>query len=55
VVGRKKGYKKSNEQMLEQYAEEIKMLKRGYSYQHISKITSTNKNTLTKLKKVFGI
>jgi len=53
VVGRKKGYRKSNEEMSNQYDEEIKMLKKGYSYQHISQITSTNKNTLTKLKKKF--
>ena len=53
-VGRKNGYRKSRETMSEQYAEEIKMLKKGYSYQHISQITSTNKNTLTKLRKLFG-
>jgi DNA invertase Pin-like site-specific DNA recombinase len=52
VVGRKNGYRKSTEKMLEDYAEEIKMLKKGYSYQHISQITSINKNTLTKLKKM---
>lgn len=53
VVGRKKGYRKSEDEMKTQYTEEIKMLKKGYSYQHISQITSTNKNTLTKLKKMF--
>ena len=53
VVGRKNGFRKSEEVMLEQYAEEIKMLKKGYSYQHIGQITMTNKNTLTKLKKLF--
>jgi DNA invertase Pin-like site-specific DNA recombinase len=53
VVGRKIGYKKCNEQMVEQYADEIKMLKKGYSYKHISQMTNTNKNTLTKLKKMF--
>jgi len=53
-VGRKNGYRKSREAMSEQYAEEIKMLKKGYSYQHISQITSTNKNTLTKLRKLFA-
>lgn len=52
-VGRKNGYRKSRETMSEQYAEEIKMLKKGYSYQHISQITNTNKNTLTKLKRTF--
>jgi len=53
VVGRKKGYRKSPDEMLEQYAEEIKMLKNGYAYSHISQISNTNKNTLTKLKKMF--
>lgn len=53
VVGRKSGYRKSEEDMKNEYAEEIKMLKKGYSYQHIGKITNTNKNTLTKLKNLF--
>lgn len=53
VVGRKVGFKKSDEAMKDQYPEEIKMLKKGYSFTHINQITSTNKNTLTKLKKLF--
>ena len=53
VVGRKVGFKKSDEVMKTQYQEEIKMLKKGYSFTHINQITSTNKNTLTKLKKLF--
>lgn len=53
-VGRKNGYRKSTEKMLEEYAEEIRMLKKGYNYQHIAQITGINKNTLTKLKKTFG-
>ena len=52
-VGRKQGYRKSADDMKMEYAEEIKMLKKGYSYNHINRITSTNKNTLTKLKKLF--
>lgn len=52
-MGRKSGYRKSEDVMLEQYDEEIKMLKKGYNYQDISQITKTNKNTLTKLKKMF--
>ena len=51
-VGRKPGYRKNEEDIKNEYAEEIKMLKKGYSYQAISKITNTNKNTLTKLKKL---
>jgi DNA invertase Pin-like site-specific DNA recombinase len=53
TVGRKSGFRKSEVAMCEEYAEEIKMLKKGYSYQHISQISRTNKNTLTKLKKLF--
>lgn len=53
AVGRKKGYKKSIDEMQVQYAEEIKMLRKGYNYQHISQITNTNKNTLTKLRQMF--
>ena len=53
VVGRKTGFRKSDEVMKDQYQEEIKMLKKGYSFQHICQITTTNKNTLTKLKKLF--
>lgn len=53
VVGRKPGFRKSHDTMKDEYEEEIKMLKRGYSYQHIGQITKTNKNTLTKLKKLF--
>jgi len=52
-VGRKAGFRKSDEEMKEQYAEEIKLIQKGYSYQHISKLTNTNKNTLTKLKKLY--
>lgn len=53
VVGRKVGFKKSDEAMQIEYQEEIKMLKKGYSFTHINQITTTNKNTLTKLKKLF--
>ena len=53
VVGRKAGFRKTDDVMKEEYQEEIKMLKKGYSFQHINQITSTNKNTLTKLKKLF--
>ena len=50
AVGRKKGYRKSAEQMKEQYAEELKLLKKGISLNNITKITGTSKNTLLKLK-----
>jgi DNA invertase Pin-like site-specific DNA recombinase len=49
-VGRKVGYRKSDEQMREEYAEEIRLLKKGYSLRNIQKITNTSVNTLRKIK-----
>lgn len=49
TVGRKTGYRKTSEQMKEEYAEEIRLLKKGYSLRNISKITTTSVNTLRKL------
>lgn len=50
AVGRKTGYRKSAEQMKEQYKEEIKLLRKGYSLRNISAITGTSVNTLRKIK-----
>lgn len=50
AVGRKTGYRKSAEQMKEQYKEEIKLLRKGYSLRNISAITNTSVNTLRKIK-----
>ena len=49
-VGRKVGYQKSESMMKEQYTEEIKLLKKGYSLRNISKITGTSINTIRKCK-----
>ena len=51
-VGRKVGYSKSNEAMKEQYMEEMKLLKKGYSLRNVYKITGTSLNTLQKIKKL---
>lgn len=51
-VGRKPGYRKSAQQMKEQYAEEIRLLKKGYSLANVSKLTGTAINTLRKVKKI---
>lgn len=48
-VGRKVGYTKSDEAMKEEYAEEIRLLKKGYSLRNIAKLTNTSINTLRKL------
>ena len=47
-VGRKEGYKKSDEAMREQYAEEIRLLRKGISLRNIAKITGTSINTIRK-------
>ena len=48
-VGRKQGYKKSDEAMREQYAEEIRLLRRGISLRNVQKLTGTSVNTLRKI------
>lgn len=47
-VGRKEGYRKSEADMREQYAEEIRLLRKGISLRNISRITSTSVNTIRK-------
>ena len=49
-VGRKVGYRKTEEQMREQYQKEISLLKKGLSLRNIQAITTTSTNTLRKLK-----
>ena len=49
-VGRKVGYRKSEEQMKADYAKEIQLLRKGLSLRNIQAITSTSINTLRKLK-----
>lgn len=51
-VGRKEGYRKSDEAMKEEYWEEIRLLKKGYSLRNIQKLTSTSVNTLRKIAKI---
>ena len=55
VVGRKTGYRKTAEQMKEEYAEEIRLLKKGYSLRNIYKITHTSVNTLRRLSALTNI
>ena len=52
-VGRKVGYRKSNEQMKKQYYREISLLKKGLSLRNIQAITSTSINTLRRLKEFY--
>ena len=52
VVGRKVGYRKSDRQMIEEYPEEIRLIRKEYSLRNISKITHTSVNTIMKLKRI---
>lgn len=49
-VGRKPGYKKADTLFLVEYAEEIRLLKKGISLRNVSKLTGTAINTLRKCK-----
>lgn len=53
-VGRKVGYRKSDEQMRADYQREIHLLRKGLSLRNVSAITSTSVNTLRKLKKILS-
>ena len=52
VVGRKVGYRKSNEAMREEYKEESRLLRKGLSLRNVVKITGTSVNTLRKIKAI---
>lgn len=51
-VGRKQGYKKSNEDMKAQYSKEISLLNKQISLRNIQAITGTSVNTLRKIKNI---
>lgn len=53
-VGRKIGYRKSDADMKEQYAEEIRLLRKGISLRNISKITGASINTIRKCQNFVG-
>lgn len=53
-VGRKDGYTKSAETYKEEYAEELRLLKRGYSLRNISKITGTSVTTIRKVAELIN-
>lgn len=51
-VGRKVGYKKTDEQIKNEYIEEAKLLRKGISLRNVSKITGTSINTLRKVSEL---
>lgn len=52
-VGRKKGYKKPDEKLLEEYAGVIKMLRKGYPIRMIAKSEGVGISTVVRIKKKF--
>ncbi len=52
VVGRKSGYSKTPEMMRDEYSEELRLLRKGYSLRNVAKLTGTSVNTLRKLKAI---
>lgn len=51
-VGRKAGYTKTPEMMRDEYSEELRLLRKGYSLRNVAKLTGTSVNTLRKLKAI---
>lgn len=51
-VGRKEGYRKSEEAMRAQYIKEMSLLRKGISLRNVQSITGTSVNTLRKLREI---
>ena len=51
-VGRKEGYRKSEEAMRAQYVKEMSLLRKGISLRNVQSITGTSVNTLRKLREM---
>lgn len=49
AVGRRVGYRKSDEAMMIEYREECRLLRKGLSLRNVAKITGTSINTLRKI------
>lgn len=51
-VGRKVGYRKSEDELRAQYSKEIQLLRKGLSLRNVAAITGTSTGTLQKIKKI---
>ena len=51
-VGRKDGFKKSDDLIIEQNKEAVKLLKQGYSVRKVMKLTDRSSGTIQKIKKI---
>jgi DNA invertase Pin-like site-specific DNA recombinase len=52
TVGRKKGFKKSNDDLLKQHSDVIKYLKQGQSVRNTMKLTDKSSGTIQKVKRL---
>ena len=51
----REGYRKPKEQKAEEYRETLKLLRKGYPYRKVAKLTGVSTSTVKRLKKEFGI
>ena len=51
----REGYRKPKEQKAEEYKETLKLLRKGYPYRKVAKLTGVSTSTVKRLKKEFGI
>jgi DNA invertase Pin-like site-specific DNA recombinase len=53
-VGRKEGFKKDEETILNEYKDVVKLLKQGYSVRKVMKLTDRSNGTIMKVKKIMN-
>ena len=53
-VGRKEGFKKDKEKLVEEYKDVVKLLRQGYSIRKIMKLTDKSSGTVQKVKRVMS-
>lgn len=51
----REGYRKPKEQKAEEYKETLKLLRKGYPYRKVAKLTGISESTVKRLKKEFSI
>lgn len=53
-VGRKVGYRKDEKSLLQEYVDEVKLLRKGYSLRNVAKITGRSVSTIQKIKLILA-
>lgn len=54
-VGRKEGFKKNDDEVLNDYKDVMKLLKQGYSVRKVMKLTDRSSGTIQKVKKLISL